>query len=231
MKISEITLTKQMKHIADKSGDYVDWLERRAAPDMLKHLFKSYGWHLLGTGAEGTVAEHPQKAYVLKVFQDNSYYQYFVEFVKQHAHNPHVPRFGRYVRKVPGSPFLYVRMEKLTSVDFQVIRRKYLNYLLDMKALGAQVGIRTLGHQLDMEMDEFLHSRGISQDDFMNAATRKDIMKKTTQPMPTDSWGELIIAMLESSKHLNLASWDMHEGNFMMRHNTLVIVDPWYSED
>jgi hypothetical protein len=229
MKISEITLTKHLKHVADKSGPHVNWSERQDAPTMLQHILEKNGWHMLGKGAEGAVAEHPQKAYVLKIFEDASYYQYFVQFVQQHASNPHLPKFSRYVKQVPGVPFLYVRMEKLVPIDNATLKTQYMNHLLEMAIQGLEHHINMLGGSTQDMVTSWLHAHNYFMNDLRNPQKNQEIFD-LAGGVPPESWSEVLTLMAESSKQLNLKWWDMHAGNFMRRGKMLVIADPFYSD-
>jgi hypothetical protein len=76
------------------------------------------GFSPLGKGIFGTVWEHPNLPYVLKVFSDTDIaYINWVTTAIQHKSNPHMPRFVS--RKsfpiVPG--VMAIRTEKLTDID------------------------------------------------------------------------------------------------------------------
>lgn len=82
----------------------------------LSNLFKERGWTVLGRGSQAAVAQHPHKPYVLKIYPTHSLYSQFVDLAQRFSQNPHFPKFSRDQRKIPGTRFSYVRMEKLLPV-------------------------------------------------------------------------------------------------------------------
>jgi hypothetical protein len=124
MKIQELELTKNLKRSIYADGND------------LAQILSEYGWRVIGYGVEGAVAEHPKKSYVLKLFPTKSKYVEFVEFVQEHQSNPHLPKFSRYVRKVPGTKFSYVRMEKLNHITLIKLIRRYMPELCALEIIG-----------------------------------------------------------------------------------------------
>lgn len=58
-----------------------------------KLILKKYGWNVLGSGYEGAVASHPNKPYVLKLFERDSLYKMFLVFCRENQGNIHLPKF------------------------------------------------------------------------------------------------------------------------------------------
>ena len=82
----------------------------------LQNILVRAGWRPIGAGAEAGVAEHPSRNYVLKIFPTNSLYSEFLQVVDQAPKNPHFPRLNRQSRRIPGTSYSYVRMEKLQPI-------------------------------------------------------------------------------------------------------------------
>ena len=216
MQIREITLTKQLKDVGQ--GDHAQ---------ALKKILTRHGWKSLGTGAEAAVALHPEKSYVLKIFNSDSQYVHFVKFVQAHATNPHLPRFSRYVRPVPGTEFSYVRMEKLLKVTQAQLLNTYAAYLAEMMAMGEVTQLNMLADGLAMTLEDNLMSIGYDASDLTDPEQQEDIYKKLGG-QPAHTWSQVLSDLAEYSERVDVGGWDMHEDNFMRRGNTLVIVDPFY---
>jgi len=180
------------------------------------------GWKVLGTGMEGAVAEHPSKPYVLKLFVSKSAYVTFVQYVQAHQSNPHLPRFNRYVRKVPGTRFSYVRMEKLKNVDEDRVIETHPGEVLALYVIA-----RVQGHWVDPSTTrQLLGHLGLS------ALPRFDQLEevcreKNIQP-PDREWLQAVSDLAETSRSQDLG-WDLHLNNVMLRGNTLVITDPFFN--
>jgi len=193
----------------------------------LKRILTLHGWRSLGTGAEAAVAMHPEKAYVLKIFNSDSQYVHFVQFVQAHQSNPHVPRFSRYVRPVPGTEFSYVRMEKLQKVTDSQLLTTYANYLAMMMAMGDATEIIMLNDYLDERLQDHLLTLGYEPADLLDPDQQSEIYQKLGGE-PPHTWYQLLSDLAEHSEQHDVAGWDMHAGNFMRRGKTLVIADPFY---
>lgn len=89
-------------------------LTRRDADAVLRGA----GYRCLGTGSFAAVYRKPGASYVLKVFAAaDRAYAAFIALAKQHADNPHFPRFfGRIVQVTPG--YHAIRMEPLTPYRY-----------------------------------------------------------------------------------------------------------------
>ena len=186
-------------------------LESSEHPEDLEYSLKKYGWHVLGTGSDAIVAEHPNKKYVLKIFANDSYYSNFVNFVKNNQNNPHLPKFSRWVRKIPGTYYNYVRMEKLQEIPFiKFENNSFLNELTYLYRRGQMYNICTLAGMLD--------------DDVKKSNLRLDEIKDKVD----NEWKTICNALVKYSYSINMKNLDLHESNFMLRDtNTLVIIDPF----
>lgn len=98
---------------------------------------------------------------MLKIFPSDSAYVKFVEFVQSHSGNPHLPRFSRYVRPVPGTEFSYVRMEKLQKVTLPQLLNKYAAYLAEMVGIGQVMDMQILDNDIEDLLDNQLQGYGI----------------------------------------------------------------------
>jgi len=218
MNLSEITLTHTLKTGDRNDGYHVPNLER---------ILKQHGWHMLGTGVEAAVAEHPQKSYVLKIFNSDSKYTQFVQFVQAHASNPHLPKFSRYVRPVPGTKYAYVRMEKLAQVIPYDLFTEYANHVLAMIIMGHEHRIQMLVSHFRAGFMSRLRSLGYNANSLQDPETQMAIYTRLGGSPPI-TWTHILDELAEFSQSSGMGKWDMHAGNFMRRGETLVIVDPFY---
>jgi hypothetical protein len=204
MHITELEISKQLK----------------SAPIYgLKSIFRKHGWEYLGSGAEASVALHPNKSYVLKVFKSNSKYKLFVKFCAEHENNPHLPRFSRYVRQIPGTAFSYVRMEKLQKVTEQQLASTYMSEMRSLYDVGQAHHIDTIGTSLD----DYL----IAQWGYWDTYTADQLYAKLDK-QPPHSWVSTVQALCEYAQANGMRHMDLHDENFMLRQDTLVILDPFY---
>jgi hypothetical protein len=195
--------------------------------ERLVDVIEKYGWHLLGQGIEGNVAEHPQKNYVLKIWPRSSKYGKFVEFCQHHQNNPHVPQFSRFTRPVPGTSFSYVRMEKLTPVSTERLVNGYKSELIYLWLWGKMQGVTTLTSDIGDEIREIIADEGI----FVGGLTSleddlHDLWAKFGWPEP--SWIKICEELVAYAKQQGYSFFDLHTYNFMTRNGYLVILDPFF---
>ena len=206
MKIQELEITRTIQRLRDPG-----------------EILRKAGWEVLGAGMDGAVAEHPSKPYVLKLFVSNSAYVPFVHYVQTHQSNPHLPRFNRYVKKVPGTHLSYVRMEKLKNLDEDQVIETHPGEVLSLYTIARVYGqwvepafVRPLLARLEL-------ARLPQLNEIENVCREKNI-----QP-PSQGWLQAVtdLVMMSQSQHLG---WDLHLNNVMLRGSTLVITDPFYNE-
>lgn len=196
MQILELDISRKLKRFGLGGSD-------------LANLLRQKGWEPLGFGFEAGVAEHPQKSYVLKIFPKKSPYTQFVKLVQQHATNPHLPRFSRYVRQIPGTEYAYVRMEKLTPMkSYDLFHMPSLLCLLDKL------------YNKHGEQPPYWVRSNVSYD---SESGLTDCNQITTTPDEQQA-----IHMLDQGiTQVDIQSLDLHSGNFMLRGHTWVITDPF----
>ena len=190
----------------------------------LEDLFKKYNWHFLGSGIDASVAEHPNKKYVLKVFHSNSRYRHFVDLVHKHENNPHFPKFYGRIKPVPQFPqYSFIRMEKLNKIE-----SAYTLFSLFLpEMLYLNIESRKYGINLDMDAD--------LQTSIYNRYKRKLNTEYLSKPIvwefvpkPDSEWQQatkLVCAVVNSFQ--NEGFLDIHHNNLMIRNFTLVYLDPF----
>ena len=199
--------------------------------DHINDIIKRTGWKILGSGTEGIVCEHPSKKYVLKIYQNTSRYNQFVEYAQKNQSNPHLPKFSRFVREVPGTRYNYVRMEKLKLCFRPENYRPEFVYLY---LAGINKGVKTLCDSPLSTVREFLvehfpeylgNYRNIVTIDFDEVFL---VLRKICGRIPDDEWIVLCNELIDLILKLSKRHMDVGGGNVMLRGKTLVITDPFY---
>lgn len=195
----------------------------------LKKVLSAHGWKLLGYGEYGAAAEHPNKSYVLKIFEANNEYAKFVEFAQEHQDNPHFPKFSRGVRIVPGTKFSYVRMERLHPIDLPTIRDKYILEICLLWKYAKQKDITPFPYGIRIEIENKTTSLGFTLDELSNDSDNKieDMLMDKFSKAGIDTWISALHDLLNESKRIGINFLDLHDANFMLRSETLVILDPF----
>lgn len=211
MKIQEIELTKQLK---DKFSD--------AESILLKN-----NWKVVGSGAEGAVG-HPlsfkkkNKPYVIKLFFQSSAYKLFVEFVRQHQTNPHLPKFSKYTRDLPGG-WSYVAMEELKPLS------NISGIIPEIAALyvaGNVHQIHSLGPTLFYRFDMELEKKNIQVVDVLEPKNLQKVFRVFGHT-PSQEWMTMVNELCEFAKNHNILILDTNRSNMMLRGSTLVMTDPF----
>lgn len=212
MFINEIQFKKDLDNVMSMSG--------------LSSILQKNGWKELGTGEYGVVAERPNTPYVLKVFVTQNRYLDFVKFCENHTGNPHIPNFNKTAKEIPGTPFSYVRMEKLqpnSPIDYTT---KFLPEMCAFFSILHKQGIRgaaglkgEIVHALQTNKKTHLWANLIDSD--------LPKIYNTIGRSPSSQWIEITNALCEAAKSLGLKKLDSHSGNFMRRNETVVITDPF----
>jgi hypothetical protein len=220
MTLLEIALTKHVK----KADVY--W----------QGIFEDHGWHFLGTGAEGSVARHPRKPYVLKVFIDRSPYLQFLKWVESRPKDPHLPRINRWARPVPGSrpPRSYVRMEELKPVSVQTLLNRYGSELVYTWIAARKYGT-TVSDYWDSGLTAII-GRKVSVVSLEKEIADHDLnwWQNPNNPL-WQSIGRMPLLTWMRTMDSFFAWWsakspgsrvDIHGDNVMLRGSTLVLIDP-----
>lgn len=208
MKLNELTIKQDINSELANNTEY-----GKAAEEILK----KYGWNVLGTGSEGAVAEHPNKNYVLKFFKsDSSYCKYITGVVMYLPNNIHVPRISRQMKTLKGTKFNYICMEKLSELDRNNVST-FIPEFYTLSKISYQNGFLYEPPISILSAKKYYYSYNIDE----------DIYGKNNINKPNDDWFELCHLLIKRKKQINTL-FDLHEGNFMVRGNTLVITDPYY---
>jgi hypothetical protein len=217
MNLHELEIKKQLKN----SGDNNSILS-------LKEILENHGFEFLGNGAEGAVAKHPNKQYVLKIFYSDSQYQNFVQLVQANSSNQHFPKFSRYIKQIPGTKFSYVRMEQLTPCTAAYLVQSHFKEILYTELTSHIVnGSTSVGRSIV----DSLENKLIDFDfylpwDYRNPEKVRSLWSALGEK-PEKSWCEAIDKIMQTAKTKNKITLDINYGNIMKRGNTLVVTDPY----
>ena len=197
--INELQITKDLKN-------------RFASP---KEILAKYGWNVLGYGADGAVAENPNEKYVLKLFSTDSKYTDFVKYIAQpHQNNPHLPKISKAIKQIPGTAFSYIGMEKLQKISSKELVGKFFPEMCVLK-IDAERYNMSFAMSYDFTFSDQYRQVKLHGNDIWNKIRK-----------PDDAWFSLS-EMLYSFARKEKLNIDLHDDNFMLRGNTLVIIDPY----
>lgn len=150
----------------------------------------------VGAGVYGSVYEKNANS-VVKVYHDPAYHE-FVKYAKANQDDPHLPKIHS-SGKIKGTPYHYVKMEKLDDVSINGIPKGYSHVL--------SINHETSGEPKDMKT--MLHHDPVG----------KELAKKN--PTLHKSMDKLL-------DHFPNGGFDLHGSNMMVRKSTghIVITDP-----
>lgn len=217
MKISEIEATNIIRQ-AHRSKVNPNWIQ----------VFDHYGWELLGTGREGYVALNPQKGYAFKIWPSSSTYTDFVNFARANK-NTHFPRFYREPKRIPGTGFYYIAMEKLEPLQHNELLLGHFPEMLwlTLELLKRNVWSEQAGEILDLLQVVFpglVTLRDLLPTDrYFKPDLAQAVWQRVKEP--SDNWKDAVHDLDQWVKTKGY-HYDLFEFNYMLRGNTLVIVDP-----
>jgi hypothetical protein len=173
--------------------------------DSAKKKLLKHGFEMLGDGTFGSVWQHPNLNYVLKLYDEADIgYAKFVELARKHQDNPHFPKFrGLPVTLVPGiralrlemlSPWEYVR----TDPD-HIATDWFLRYIDEPKWRDY------LSNMTDEKLKSHIEHFIKKWPDFLHAI-------------------ELLANVVSTNSAID---FDLHDENIMQRGDCPVIIDPF----
>ncbi len=131
-----------------------------------------------------------------------SLYSKFVGLAQRFSQNPHFPKFSRAQRKIPGTLFSYVRMEKLALVT---------GYDLKLEMPEAFCVAKQLYQKIDREMPHWIE---VDQDSIDCTTISSDAQK--------------VVQLMSSQLSKIGPRLDLHPANIMRRGTVWVITDPYF---
>ena len=192
-------------------------IDERRLPETMEdaaQVLERFGYKQIGhtDSAFGSVFHKPGDKSVLKIFSKMDYaYSDFVSLAIKHRENPHFPRFSRQVFKIRGTEYDAVKTELLQEGNYKlldviehmfIIRKKYWDH-------GRYDWNNLQGMELVDADDEEEYRDKYVQFELANEALVEAF--------------DLIYFNFSINKKIKI---DLHSSNFMMRGNTIVIIDP-----
>lgn len=179
----------------------------KTAYEILNLLKKEHGIKM-ASGSFGMVLTHPSWDHVVKFFAKDDCYMTFVDFCLKHK-SPHLPAFKKKPTKM--SAFFKKEASKAALDKFYVVKIEKLQPLTfdDYREIFPLVTVKFREQYQDVigtsKEDEFLKSQKVDP-------KLKDLANIIFELFETKTSGCFM---------------DLHEGNFMKRGDTFVIVDPY----
>jgi hypothetical protein len=187
-------------------------------------ILQKYGWTILGSGLNGTVAQHPKKPYVLKLFTRDQRYQKFIKFVEQNQGNKHLPVINKNLRQIPDTPMYYIRMERLIPISEQDLWTKYQPEMLYLTLLGIK-------NDIDISNPDEDNIKTILNNLHMGTNILRKVdfsaLWAALNKSPRPSWVDISRKLVDFAYANDIDFLDTHNENLMLRGNTLVITDPF----
>lgn len=190
----------------------------------IETIIKKYGWNFIDRGNEAAIAMHPNKKYVLKIFLYNSKYKDFVKLVQKDPSNPHFPKFFGPMKKIPFSSYFYsIKMEILKPFNIIDSLPYHVN---ELAYLAEQCNESGLNLAFAPVINEFFkNTYGINF--FLPPGQFKvNPQARRYWKLPSMEWANAVNLICKSTP-VNVKYIDLHSKNFMLRDNTLVIIDPF----
>ena len=202
-------------------------------------LLEQKGWTKLGEGSFGIVFGHPQKNYVIKLYEYDPYYDIFLNFAEKNQKNPHIVKMrktiyrGEYARGYVNAvmleklkPLADRRIFKIIFEFFNALKELNLNdaptesILSEVKIILGQK--RESLARMGKGDAKFIRRRMINMN---KVSSLLDILNRK-QP-------KLIETLIDLAKFVEKngaegGGFDMHSENVMIRPSTgeIVITDP-----
>lgn len=204
--------------------------------DSIIEKIKQQGWSYLGRGMYGIVFGHPDKNYVLKLFNDKGY-SFYLEFIKKHSDNPHVVKIKEIISDGFGinKKWKLVAIEKLNPIKFPNWVDYIASYYSSFLDNGDDVG-NDFYNTLE-NFEKYLTTRSKSDISFYQSIKLKNNINNTKKAVRRlyffiENYLDLFRILFELNKFKNSTSYsgqfDLHTGNFMKRPSTgeIVVTDP-----
>lgn len=207
---------------------------RTSASKEIRTTLKKHGYKLLGSGADATVwakSEGP----VIKIIMPDDHkgagiagdtFMKFYEFCKQNSNLDNLPKFSDNeveVFEADGKDYVMITMERLKPIPQGSFEEAMVWILSDLatKKLSWKQAKHIIsdeetwmGYESEMINPEMILKKFDSLDG-------RDLLEY-------EVLYKLMVLLYHKGK-INKTGWDLHTENAMMRGDTIVITDPWFS--
>jgi hypothetical protein len=245
--LNELAPSSMRGEFSKVSGTWAD-----DEPDIWAQILTKVvpGISVLGTGANAIALDLPGGQFVLKAWKNDPSYETFVSFCQKYsgAGKEHLPRFVppaslRKLRKGinedmvgsarlgPTSRFRFAIVERLSPIPHGTMLTEWLPESAYMAMVGGLYPIeanemfRTLAE--DPRTAKIIASAGIKNHRDLTKPSNRRLIEEALGSIPA-GWKRVINALNRTRDSIG-ATWDLHDQNIMLRGNTLVISDPFYT--
>lgn len=204
MKLKELNLNNY-KHISKNKWNM---------PDNLFKWLKENNFKLIGEGVFSDAYESDEimkDKFIVKVNRgelDKRYLE-FVDFCQENKQNTHLPKMGN-IRMFEGWYIIFIEKLKPIKTDFLGFNfEKFYTFFNKLVDFGMQQNLQKIS--LEKEIKDF----------FILNSKKPDLIE-----LYLEQFCEMSIILGKLKEKLNCNTLDLHDGNIMLRGNTLVIIDP-----
>jgi hypothetical protein len=113
---------------------------------------------IYGQGQYGIVFTHPKLKYVLKIFNDDAYYD-FILLAKKHSDNKNFPKFYGSTIDI-GNGYQCIRMEKLSPLSFNISYKESLG--LEAIVTDNNELIKSIGQNTFIKVKQYWKNKDLS---------------------------------------------------------------------
>jgi hypothetical protein len=210
--------------IIEESGlKGVKHLHNLTWPEIINHIKEHFGIVLLGSGAYGQVFSHPSWNYVIKIYESDPGYDRFLKFCSS-ANSPHLPKVLRAPKVIHQ---FHTRLpeagSKLNVVKLEILQPLSSNFTALLSQVRGTHSNKKMAHL-------YMQFKSNQRDGlYMQISSKYNLDDVFT-----------ILSQIEGQMSGDHEFLDIHDSNFMMRGETVVIADPisnlhtsepWYRHD
>jgi len=208
------------------------------------------GIKVLGTGGNAIALDLPGGRFVVKAWKNDPSYEAFVGFCQKYtgAGNQHLPRFvppeslRRLRKNVDESMIGSARLGADTTFRFAIVEKlaPIPSGTMMTEWLPESAYIAMIGGLYPIEASEIMRiladdprTKGVIAK--ANMRTHRDLTKPANRRLIEDALGGIpagwkaVMNALNKTRRSIGAGWDLHDQNIMLRGETLVINDPFYT--
>lgn len=183
--------------------------------EQIVQKLKTHDIHRIDQGAFGDVFAHPSWDYVVKVFDTDSAYLEFVNFVQQFP-NKHYPKIIKSTKPIHQ---FHLRNKNRSDIHkyFFIVK---IERLYDLSSENVDM-VTELGDELKR-----VYKRHFNKQEYFISS-----VKKLAEKYPRQDLATLAVATYKAMSHLKSHTVspiaDLHKDNFMQRKDgTIVLIDP-----
>lgn len=205
---------------------------RTPASTEIRNTLRKKGYKLLGSGVDATVWAK-NEGEVIKIIMPDDHqgsgvagdtFMKFYEFCKQNPNLDNLPKFfGQEVQvfQADGKDYVMVTMERLSPITRHSFQEAMVWILSDLatKRMDWQSALKTMNDETTWDNYGEMPTPDILKR--LNSMNRRELLELEVLYK--------LMVLLYHKGRINKTGWDLHTENAMMRGDTIVITDPWFS--